>query len=83
MRVSMTDEINHPDHYLWHPSGIECITITEHMNFCTGNAIKYIWRSGRKQNISAIIDLQKAIWYLNREIDRIEKHYNATSNDKP
>ena len=38
-----TDNINHPQHYQ-HPSGIECIDITEHMNFCLGNAIKYIWR---------------------------------------
>ena len=63
------DDINHPPHYTQHPSGVECIQITEHCNFCIGNAIKYLWRSGKKD--SEIKDLKKAIWYINREIDRI------------
>lgn len=66
----MTDAIN-PPHYQTHPSGIQCIEITEHMNFCLGNAIKYIWRAGLKNN--AIEDLEKARWYLDREIERIYK----------
>lgn len=66
----MTDAIN-PSHYQNHPSGIQCIEITEHMNFCLGNAIKYIWRAGLKNN--AIEDLEKARWYLDREIERIYK----------
>jgi hypothetical protein len=66
----MTDAIN-PPHYQSHPSGIQCIEITEHMNFCLGNAIKYIWRAGLKNN--AIEDLEKARWYLDREIERIYK----------
>ena len=66
----MTDAIN-PPHYQDHPSGVECIQITEHMNFCLGNAIKYIWRAGLKNN--AIEDLEKARWYLDREIERIYK----------
>lgn len=36
--------VSHPKHYNDHPSGIECITITRHMNFNIGNAIKYLWR---------------------------------------
>ena len=63
------DPVNRPKHYTEHPSGIECIQITEHMNFCLGNAIKYIYRSGKKDN--TIEDLEKAIWYLNREISRL------------
>jgi hypothetical protein len=63
------DEIN-PNHYTSHPSGIECIQITEHMNFCLGNAIKYIWRADLKGN--DIEDLKKAKWYLEREIKRRE-----------
>lgn len=66
----MTDPIN-PSHYQDHPSGVECIQITEHMNFCLGNAIKYIWRAGLKNN--AIEDLKKARWYLDREIKRIDQ----------
>lgn len=65
----MTDTIN-PPHYQGHPSGVECIQITEHMNFCLGNAIKYIWRAGLKNN--AIEDLRKARWYIDREIARID-----------
>jgi hypothetical protein len=63
------DKVNHPSHYLAHPSGVECITITEHFNFCIGNAIKYLWRSGLKEN--AVEDLRKSIWYIEREIERI------------
>ena len=66
---NMTNAIN-PSHYQDHPSGIQCIQITEHMNFCLGNAIKYIWRAGLKNN--AIEDLEKARWYIDREIARIE-----------
>lgn len=64
-----TDPVNHPSHYTSHPSGIECITITEHMNFNLGNAMKYIWRAGDKGNL--IQDLQKAQWYLTRELQRL------------
>lgn len=62
------DPINHPPHYTSHPSGVECIEITEHMNFCIGNAIKYLWRAGLKGDV--IDDLQKAQWYIDREIER-------------
>jgi hypothetical protein len=64
----MTDIINHPPHYKAHPSGIECIQVTEHMGFNLGNAVKYIWRCDLKQD--AIEDLRKAAWYINREIKR-------------
>lgn len=64
------DPVNHPKHYTAHPSGVECIQITEHMNFNLGNAVKYIWRAGEKLN--RLEDLKKARWYLDREISRIE-----------
>jgi len=67
----MTDPVNHPVHYTDHPSGIECIQITEHMNFNLGNAIKYIWRAALKGK--QMEDLKKAAWYVNREIARLEK----------
>jgi len=66
--MSTLDPVNHPAHYLTHRSGIECIQITEHLNFCLGNAMKYIWRADEKGD--AINDLAKAIWYLEREITR-------------
>ena len=62
----MSDAVNHPPHYTDHPSGIECIQITEHMGFCLGNAVKYIWRADLKDD--AIQDLEKARWYIDREI---------------
>lgn len=63
-----SDTVNRPAHYNGHPSGVECIQITEHMNFCLGNAIKYIWRADLKGK--DIEDLRKARWYLDREIRR-------------
>lgn len=72
-REKTHDEVNHPRHYVSHPSGVECIQVTEHMNFNLGNAMKYIWRAGEKGD--RLIDLQKAAWYLNREIERITKNH--------
>ena len=64
----MKDNVNNPNHYTSHPSGIECIDITRHMNFNLGNAFKYIWRADLKNN--AIEDLEKAVWYLQDEIKK-------------
>ena len=64
--------VYHPPHYKAHPSGVECIEITEHMSFCLGNAMKYIWRAGIKTD-DPVHDLSKAVWYINREIAKIEK----------
>lgn len=65
----MSDPVNHPRHYKAHPSGVECIQVTEHMNFNVGNAVKYLWRHGEKGN--PIQDLEKARWYVDREIQRL------------
>jgi hypothetical protein len=62
------DMVNHPPHYTAHPSGVECIQVVEHMGFNLGNAIKYIWRADAKGD--AVEDLRKAVWYLDREIQR-------------
>lgn len=64
------DPVNHPKHYTDHPSGVECIQITEHMGFNLGNALKYIWRCDLKQD--AIEDLKKAKWYIERELAKRE-----------
>lgn len=73
----INDLVNHPPHYTAHPSGVECIQVTEHMNFCLGNAVKYIWRADLKND--AIEDLKKAVWYVNREIKRREALQTSTS----
>lgn len=75
----LPDNVNHPSHYTSHPSGVECIEITKHHDFCIGNAIKYLWRQGLKHDADKSVkekrieDLKKAIWYINAEIDLIEK----------
>ncbi len=72
------DPINHPSHYTSHPSGVECVVITEHMMFNVGCAIKYLWRAGLK-DADAVRDLKKAAWYVAREITRLENG----QKDKP
>lgn len=66
------DNVNNPAHYTSHPSGVECIEVTEHFTFCIGNAIKYLWRAGLKTD-DPLEDLRKAHWYIGREISRIEQ----------
>lgn len=63
------DPVNHPSHYTSHPSGVECIQVTEHMSFNVGNAIKYLWRAGMKG--AQLQDLEKARWYIDRELLRL------------
>lgn len=74
------DPVNHPKHYTNHPSGIECIQITRHMDFNLGNAVKYIWRADLKNGVE---DLKKAIWYLKDEIEKrktFKTYVNEISN---
>jgi hypothetical protein len=63
------DAIN-PSHYRRHPSGIECIEVTRHLNFNVGNAIKYLWRYQDKGD--PIENLKKAQWYIDDEIRRLQ-----------
>lgn len=72
------DSVNHPSHYQ-HPSGIEVIEIVRHENFNRGNAIKYILRAGRKPGESELNDLNKAIWYLRDEVERITTLQDAAA----
>ena len=73
----IVDQVNHPLHYTTDPSGIECIEITRHRNFNIGNAFKYLWRAGIKDEAKTIQDLEKAIFYIKDEINRLEgKHVN-------
>jgi hypothetical protein len=65
------NDIDHPKHYTF-LTDIQCIQVTEHFNFNRGNAIKYIWRAGNKDKKKEVEDLQKAIWYLQREIDNLK-----------
>lgn len=69
------DVVNHPKHYT--AFGAEVIDITEHLNFCRGNAVKYIARAGLKDPDKELEDLEKGLWYLNREIARVKRMKEA------
>lgn len=76
----LEDKVNHPKHYTWLKDmcGIEVIDITRHLNFCVGNAIKYLLRAGHKSELGysekekTIEDLKKAVFYINDEIKTLE-----------
>ncbi len=82
-------EVHNPTHYTSHPSGLEAIEITENLPFNLGNAIKYLWRKNHKGNHNQ--DIEKALWYLNREkkrfnnqkadLERLKRY--ATEHDDP
>lgn len=69
----MASNINHPQHY--NMGGVEVIDAVEAWGFGEGfnrgNAIKYISRAGRKDPGTEIEDLEKAKWYIQREIERL------------
>lgn len=75
MVKAMHDNVNHPKHYTGFSNGSEVIDITENCTFNTGNAIKYAARAGRTDgNVKGNIleDLNKAKWYIEREIERLK-----------
>ena len=69
----MNDNVNHPSHYT--DGKIEVIDFIEDkgLNFHRGNAVKYIARAGKKDPAKEIEDLGKAVWYLQREIEKLKK----------
>lgn len=69
------DMVNHPPHYK--ALGFEVIDITEKLNFCLGNAVKYILRADFKHDDNGIEDLDKARWYVEREIERRKREEAA------
>ena len=72
----IVDQVNHPTHYTSDPSGVECIQVTRHRNFNIGNAFKYLWRAGLKNEETHVEDLKKAIFYIQDEINRLEGKYD-------
>ena len=65
------ETVNHPSHYNANPSGVEAIAVIEWLSFNVGTAMKYLWRAGHKG--AAIEDLEKARWYVDREIGRLQE----------
>ena len=78
--IKKESKVEHPSHYTWLKDlcGIEVIDITRHMNFNLGNCIKYVLRAGHKseegytEKDKTIEDLEKAIFYIKDEIERIK-----------
>lgn len=85
-KYMIENKVNHPNHYTWLKKlcGVEVIDITRHMDFCLGNAIKYLLRAGHKteegysDKQKQIEDLHKAIWYIN---DKIQQLKNGKDNN--
>ena len=73
-RTPSSDNVSHPPHYAngW-SNGAEVIDLTEHLSFCAGNVVKYVCRAGRKDPDKHVEDLEKARWYLDREIARVRR----------
>jgi hypothetical protein len=70
--------VNHPKHYGGKDNPYEAIKVIEawDLGFCLGNTIKYISRAGKKDE--TIQELEKALWYLKREIKNL-KHGKKSS----
>jgi hypothetical protein len=66
--MSEFDAVEKPQHYNSHPSGLQTIDCNDSLPFCTGNAIKYLWRTDLKNGVE---DIKKARWYLRREVQRL------------
>lgn len=62
------DPVNHPSHYKF-DNGVEVIDLSEQLSFNLGNVVKYVSRAGKKEDQRQ--DLEKAQWYLQRELDRL------------
>lgn len=70
--------VKHPQHYNEHPSGVECIDVIEHFPHNIGAAVKYLWRAGLKPGEGSERDLNKALWYVSREILRRGHEYKPS-----
>ena len=71
----MNENVNHPAHYGGADNPYEAIKVIAAwgLGFCLGNAVKYISRAGKKDPAKEIEDLEKAVWYLQREIEKLKK----------
>ena len=72
MDLLMSDPVHHPSHYGGADNPYEAIKVIDAwgLGFALGNAVKYIARAGKKDDI--VQDLEKAAWYLNHEIERLK-----------
>ena len=80
----MSNQVNHPKHYGGSENTYEAIKVIEAwgLGFCLGNVVKYISRAGKKDKTKLIQDLEKAIWYLNREVENLKNVKKSEVTDK-
>jgi hypothetical protein len=72
--IRKKEKVNHPEHYGGKENQYESIKVIEawDLGFCLGNVVKYISRAGKKDKDRELEDLQKARWYLDREINKLK-----------
>jgi len=70
----MSEQVNHPKHYGGADNHYEAIKVIEawDLGFCLGNTVKYISRAGKKETDKTVQDLEKAKWYLERDIEKLK-----------
>jgi len=76
------DAVN-PSHYQMFSNGAEVIDISEHLTSNGGQALQYIVRATRQENdlrkgdgwLEWVEDLEKAVWFTQREINRLKGEY--------
>lgn len=82
--MTKEEKVNHPNHYGGKDNPYEAIKVIEAwgLDFCLGNAVKYIARAGKKDPATELEDLKKAAWYVQRRIEQLEKigDYGAASS---
>lgn len=71
--MQSNDNVNHPSHYTSHASGVEAIELTAGMEFCLGNAVKYLFRAGKKED--ELEDWKKARWYIAHALSEEERKW--------
>ncbi|MBK8123891.1 MAG: DUF3310 domain-containing protein [Dokdonella sp.] len=75
------DPVHHPAHYGGKDNPYEAIKVIEawELGFLLGNTVKYISRAGKKED--RLQDLQKALWYLQREVNNLTSQSSVPATD--
>jgi len=77
----MHDPVEAPNHYKWHPSGVECKDIVQEFPYNIGTAMAYLWRCGRKDSSTKLEDLRKAKRHLEFEIARLDTSIDVSEQE--
>ena len=69
--AGMSNAVNHPSYYTDGQIEVSDFIADKNLNFFRGNVVKYVARAGKKNAETEVEDLQKARWYIDREIERL------------